>query len=133
MLKILIDGKLLDYISMDVKAPIEKYELLAGAKPDLEKIKKSVNLIMSSGVEYSFHTTVSPELNILDIKQIGTWLNGAKTYYLQQFRPEKTLNPEYEKKIPHTPEEIKRMADLVRANFGKIIIEGADIESFGNE
>ena len=124
MLKKLIDEKLLDYISMDIKAPIEKYELFAGAKLNKENIKKSASLIMASGIEYSFHTTVSPELNLLDIEQIGIWLKGAKTYYLQQFRPEKTLDPEYEKKLPHTPAELNEMADSARPYFEKVILEG---------
>lgn len=124
MLKKLIDEKLLDYISMDIKAPIEKYELFAGAKLNKESIKESAALIMASGIEYSFHTTVSPELNCSDIKQIGLWLNGAKTFYLQQFRPEKTLDPEYEKKTPHTIHELNEMADSARAYFGKVILEG---------
>jgi len=124
MLKKLIDEKLLDYISMDIKAPIEKYELFAGAKLNKESIKESAALIMASGIEYSFHTTVSPELNLSDIKQIGIWLSGAKTYYLQQFRPEKTLDPEYGKKIPRSTEELNEMADSARPHFGKVILEG---------
>ncbi len=107
MLKKLIDEKLLDCISMDIKAPPEKYELLAGAKADIKKIKESAKLIMDGGIEYSFHTTVSPELTLSDIKQIGLWLSGAKTYVLQQFRPEKTLDSEYGRKIPYAPSELK--------------------------
>lgn len=124
MLKKLIDEKLLDYVSMDIKAPIEKYELLAGAKLNKENIKESAALIMAGGIEYSFHTTVSPGLNLSDIKQIGLWLKGAKTYCLQQFRPEKTLDPEYGGKTPRTIHELNEMADSVRAYFGKVILEG---------
>ncbi|VVB59907.1 7-carboxy-7-deazaguanine synthase [uncultured archaeon] len=127
MLKKLIDENLLDYISMDIKASPAKYEQLAGTKADLAKIKESATLIMKSGLEYSFHTTVSPELGIEDIKQIGSWLHGAKTYVLQQFRPEKTLDPLYENKLPHTLSELRQMADSVQERFGKVIIEGADV------
>ncbi len=127
MLKKLIDEKLLDYISMDIKASPAKYGQLAGAKIDSAKIKESTSLIMKSGLEYSFHTTVSPELGIEDIKQTGLWLSGAKTYVLQQFRPEKTLDPSYEGKVPHKPSELRQMADSVREHFEKVIIEGADV------
>jgi pyruvate formate lyase activating enzyme len=127
MLKKLVGEKLLDYISMDIKAPLEKYGLLAGVKPDMEKIKQSAKLIINSGTDYSFHTTVSPELDSSDIKKIGEWLNGAKLYYLQQFRQEKTLDPEYEKKLPRKPKELKEMADSVRGFFGKVVVEGADV------
>lgn len=124
MLKKLVAEKLLDYISMDIKAPPEKYGLLAGAKADAGKIKESAKIIMSGGIDYSFHTTVSPELTLSDIKQIGAWLCGAKTYVLQQFRPEKTLEPEYGKKAPYKPSELQKMADAVRECFGEVIVDG---------
>ena len=124
MLSELINRKLLDYISMDVKAPIEKYELLAGAKLDASSIQKSVEIIKKSGLEYSFHTTVAPELSLSDIKKIGEWLRGSKTFCIQQFRPEKTLDVSYAEKKPHTKDELEEMADAVRLYFGKVEVDG---------
>ena len=36
-----------------------------------------------------------------DILKIAKWISGAKKYYLQNFRPEKTLNPKFEKIKPY--------------------------------
>jgi len=125
MLKKLLDQKLLDYVAMDVKAPLEKYEKVAGCKVNLENIQKSVELIRSSGIEYEFRTTVVPEqLNKDDIKAIGEWLDGSKRYYLQQFRPEKTLDKSFQGKKQYTPDQVKELADLVKSHFEKVEVRG---------
>lgn len=86
-LKNLLDEKLVDYVSMDIKAPIEKYDQLAGVHVDTEQIKKSINLIMKKAADYEFKTTVIPGLlKKEDIKTIATMIKGAKRYYLQQFK-----------------------------------------------
>ncbi|MDD1746376.1 MAG: anaerobic ribonucleoside-triphosphate reductase activating protein, partial [Methanomassiliicoccales archaeon] len=59
MLKDLIYAGLLDYVAMDLKAPLdESYDDLAGAKVDLSKVKRSIEIIMGSGIDYEFRTTM---------------------------------------------------------------------------
>lgn len=87
-LEYLLKNKLLDYVAMDVKAPLvqEKYEQVVGTKVDLEKIKKSISLIKELAPDYEFRTTVVPGLlEIEDLYQIAEELQGAKRYYLQEF------------------------------------------------
>jgi pyruvate formate lyase activating enzyme len=106
MLKNLIEKKLIDYIAMDIKAPLTmNYESAVGVKVDLEKIKESVEIIKSSGVDYEFRTTVIPDIHTKeDIVQIAKDIGPAKRYFLQKFRPEKTLNSEFEKIKPYSRE-----------------------------
>lgn len=115
----LIEEKLIDYVAMDVKAPIlsepalsergnkierppnppvggegglpkSKYDILTGTRVDLKKIKKSIGLIKNSGLDYEFRTTIVADLlSENDILEIAKYLKGAKRYYLQQYRPEK--------------------------------------------
>ena len=90
MLKNLIDAKLLDYIAMDIKSPLDKYELITGRSIRKEDISKSIELIMTSGVDYEFRTTVVKSmLDLDDFVKIGEMINGAKQYYLQKFIPSK--------------------------------------------
>ncbi|MBS3749502.1 MAG: anaerobic ribonucleoside-triphosphate reductase activating protein, partial [Candidatus Thermoplasmatota archaeon] len=56
----LIDADLVDYVSMDVKAPIDKYDSLAGVHVDVKKIKRSIELIMEKAADYEFKTTMIP-------------------------------------------------------------------------
>ena len=72
MLKELIKRGLVDYIAMDIKAPIEKYQKVTGVKADLIKIKKSVKIIMESGLPYEFRSTLVPGIHCLeDMEKIG--------------------------------------------------------------
>ncbi|MGN1117523.1 MAG: anaerobic ribonucleoside-triphosphate reductase activating protein, partial [Acutalibacteraceae bacterium] len=58
-LKNLIDRGLVDYIAMDIKNTPEKYAQTIGVKKfDFTPIKKSIEIIMQSGVPYEFRTTV---------------------------------------------------------------------------
>ena len=90
MLKDLIDNKLVDYVAMDVKAPlsVEKYNRATGVNTEtlLENVKRSINLLMNNEIDYEFRTTVVPTLHDLDdIKQICNSLKGCKKYVLQKF------------------------------------------------
>ncbi len=99
ILKELVKKKLVDYIAMDVKAPlglnspISKYEKATGVKVNLKDIRKSIEIIKKSGIDYEFRTTCVPGIHTKeDIIQIARALAPAQAYFLQSFRPEKTLN-----------------------------------------
>jgi len=120
----LIDKKLIDYISMDVKAPVDKYNSLAGKKIDISKIKKSVKIIQQSNLDYEFKTTVVPGLlDKKDIIEIGKWLKGSKKYYLQQFKNDtavissdlETANPYPKDEILDFVENVKQYFDICKA------------------
>ena len=110
MLKNLIDKKLVNYVAMDIKAPLktQNYEETAGVKINLNKIKKSIKIIKDSRIDYEFRTTVLPkEHSSKDIINIAKELKGAKIYYLQSFKPIKTINPKYEKYKPFGQKQLK--------------------------
>ncbi|MDR1168816.1 MAG: anaerobic ribonucleoside-triphosphate reductase activating protein [Heliobacteriaceae bacterium] len=89
----LIEKKLIDYIAMDVKAPLYKYPLIVNSPVDTEKIKQSIRLILNSGIDYEFRTTaVKSQLSFKDFEQTGKLIKGAKKYYLQKFEPSKILD-----------------------------------------
>ncbi|HEC35543.1 MAG TPA: anaerobic ribonucleoside-triphosphate reductase activating protein, partial [Anaerolineae bacterium] len=63
VLERLLSAGLVDYVAMDVKAPPEKYPLLAGrADVDVALVQRSIGLLRDSGVLYEFRTTVVPGL-----------------------------------------------------------------------
>ncbi|MDN5347934.1 MAG: pyruvate formate lyase activating enzyme [Clostridia bacterium] len=119
----LIDQDLLDYIAMDVKAPPDKYGMLAGVKVDLKAIRESIDIIRASEVAYEFRTTVVPGLLLEeDLLAIGRWLGGAKRYVLQQFRPAGSLLDENYRGINPYPEEfLHRAAARLRPICGEVI------------
>lgn len=87
-LESLINAGLVDYVAMDIKNRPEKYALTSGV-PGLsyEPFKKSIGIIMTSGVDYEFRTTVVDEFHTVDdISAIGEEIKGAKRYFLQAFK-----------------------------------------------
>lgn len=87
ILKDLIDSNLLDYVAMDIKNSEEKYPLTIGMKSiDMDKIKQSIDVIMNSGVDYEFRTTLVHEFHQLeDMDGLGKLIKGAPILYLQKF------------------------------------------------
>lgn len=122
MLKKIIDLRLVDYIAMDIKTDIENYPKACGTKIDIEKIKKSVELIKYSGIDYEFRSTVVPDFfNEKIVENIGTWLNGAKKYYLQQFRSSTPLlDKSYEGKTPYTEDVLKKFKQILEKYVDKV-------------
>lgn len=94
MLKRLLKAGFLDYVAMDMKAPYPKYFELVGVKGLAGKLKRSVKLIMKSGVDYEFRTTCHPSLSRKDFFEMAKQIKGAKRFYLQQYVDEITLNPQ---------------------------------------
>ncbi|MFH1232627.1 MAG: anaerobic ribonucleoside-triphosphate reductase activating protein [Patescibacteria group bacterium] len=114
VIKELINKKLVDYFAMDIKASKEKYQQVAGAQVDWEKIKESVKIIMTSNLPYEFRTTVVPEFfDQSDIQSIGELIAGANKWYLQKFKSNIDLvNVKLENKKSYFDQEMKELAIL---------------------
>ena len=87
VLRSIIDAGLVDYIAMDIKNSPSLYGKTAGiADLDMSRIENSVDLIMRSGIEYEFRTTIIKEFH--DAHSIGEaamLIKGAKKYFLQMY------------------------------------------------
>jgi anaerobic ribonucleoside-triphosphate reductase activating protein len=80
---------LTDWVAMDIKAPFEEYAVTTGAGASGNTAFESMQLILASGVEYEFRTTVHPSL--LTPKSLTTLAHalaksGVRNYVLQEFR-----------------------------------------------
>ncbi|MFO7725623.1 MAG: anaerobic ribonucleoside-triphosphate reductase activating protein [Oceanipulchritudo sp.] len=86
VLRELIGSHLPDYISMDVKAPLENYANLVGRRLDAELIRTSIWLVKHSGIPHEFITTVVPGLHTTrELKAISELVHGADRYVVQDF------------------------------------------------
>jgi len=119
VVKKLFDEGLLDYIAMDVKATPEKYPLAANIKVDIKKIQQTISLIIDSGVEHEFRTTVVPTIvePETDIPIIAEMIAGAKRYYLQQFRPLRCLDKKFEALEPYSLSRLEAAWKKVKDKF----------------
>lgn len=86
VLRSLLEEKLLDYVAMDIKNSPGRYQETCGGIDILAQARESAALLMESGIDHEFRTTVANPLHTQeDLTEIGRWLRGAKAYYIQKF------------------------------------------------
>ncbi len=86
VLELLLQKGLLDMVAMDIKAPWDKYALLAGKRLDTDKLKSSLRLILESKVDHIFRTTFVPHLLTKeDIEAIRQSLPPDVKYVVQPY------------------------------------------------
>lgn len=93
--RIIIDN-LIDYIAMDIKSPLDRYQEITLTDADPDKIRRSIAIIMESKVDYEFRTTVAPPLiQGSDIVAIARMITGSRRYALHRFQQSNILNTNF--------------------------------------
>lgn len=115
MLRSMFDDKLIDFVAMDVKAPLDRYREVVARPIDVNAIAESIKLIKSSGIDHEFRTTiVKSQLSPRDIEAIGQLIDGAERYAFQRFMPGKTLSPQFEFEQSYSDDEIGQMKTMMQ-------------------
>lgn len=123
VLEELMVQNLVDYIAMDIKAPIEKYNEIVCTKIFPEKIQKSIELIKNAGVDYEFRTTVvKSQLSMHDFEKIGEMIKGVKRYYLQKFVSSKLVDEKFKNAETYSDEEFEIIAKKLKEDIKKVEI-----------
>ena len=118
MLQKALHQKLVDYLAMDIKAPLDKYEKVTIKPINIDDIKKSIEIIKNSGIDHEFRTTIVESLlSKDDILKIGETITGAKRYYLQKFIATKTNDPKYLKETTYSDEELENLRAKIAKKF----------------
>ena len=115
----LIDLSLVGYFAMDVKAKLDdsSYGESSGVAGFCDRIKESIKIIIDSGVNHEFRTTVVPSLvSDSDIYDIAKSVSGCKLYVLQKFHPENVLDESF-KKIEPLEDSDMRELEKVASEF----------------
>jgi pyruvate formate lyase activating enzyme len=88
IIKEMVDGKLVDYIALDFKAPPEKFEKVTKNK-HFDKYEKTLDYLIGGDVEFEVRTTVHTDLldenDINEIIKILHEKGYEGIYYLQNF------------------------------------------------
>lgn len=123
VIKELLRSRLLDFIAMDVKAPLAKYDNIVRASVDKENIKESINAILKAKISQEFRTTlVRSQLNADDIREIARMINGAKRYVLQKFVPTKTLDKKFIGETAWADDELRAIKKDLEKGITSVII-----------
>ncbi len=103
-LETLIKYGLVDYVAMDIKAPLNaNYKKLSGSNINIDRIKRSIAVLRGSEIEYEFRTTFVPTmLEKNDLVEIASFLKGSKRFFIQQFKPKEAMAPELRELAPYS-------------------------------
>ena len=105
----------LDYVAMDIKAPLEKYSQIVNVDVDTSKVLKSIEILKNGGVDYEFRTTVlRSQISLEDFEKIGQLIKGAPRYYLQKFVASKILDKSLENEKTYSSEEFERIIEILK-------------------
>lgn len=133
VLKELLTEGLLDYVAMDIKNCPDKYAKTAGLDfvdtgVNLERINKSIELLLGGDIEYEFRTTVVKELHTLDdMVQIGEWIRGAHAYFLQKFQDSgNNICEGYHEPDEETMRKMQRTLSVMPGLEGKVYLRGME-------
>ncbi len=115
---------LVDYVAMDVKAPVFKYHEISKSVVDVEKILESIDIIKSSGVDYEFRTTVvRSQLCFEDFEKIGKMIKGTPRYYLQKFVfQDKILDRSLQTEETYSDEEFQQISGIMKKYAGEVFL-----------
>jgi len=124
LLRRILEEGLADYIAMDIKNSPAKYAETAGVRElDLAPVRESVQMLLQQPASYEFRTTVVKEFHRAeDFEEIGRWIAGAGSYFLQCFTDRDTV-PFGNLHAP-APEELEEYKKIMEKYVNTVQIRG---------
>ncbi|PID39938.1 MAG: anaerobic ribonucleoside-triphosphate reductase activating protein [Proteobacteria bacterium] len=114
-----------DYVAMDVKAPLTDYAPFCRLENIQAQLEESVRIIMKYAPDYEFRTTcVEPFINDETIQVIARSITGAARYALQSFNPHaECLDTAFNRdRPPIPPERMQRWQSLAEPFVGQCLV-----------
>ncbi len=132
ILEDLIAENLVDFVAMDVKAPLDDhtYSRCVGVFMPVDIIRKSMSVIMTAGIPSTFRCTVVPSLigesevyrlatDVKDlVMQVHIGSHRVPYLALQNFDPADPMDPDLKKTEPFSKQTLARMQDAVDGILG---------------
>jgi len=124
-LKTLLDAHLLDFVALDIKNSPTKYAATCGRTTiDLNRIRQSLDLIQTSGVDYELRTTVAAGLHdVEDMREILAFTGGGVRYALQPVQRD-AASLSGQRFIPPTLATLRAMGEILEESFSEVYIHG---------
>ncbi|MEI6353061.1 MAG: anaerobic ribonucleoside-triphosphate reductase activating protein [Candidatus Nomurabacteria bacterium] len=128
-LKQILEEGNVDYVAMDIKSPIERYQEVTNSRFDPNLILESIKIIkdykdQNKNFDYEFRTTVvAGQLMKEDFEKMGEIIKGSRKYYLQNFQALEDLNnPEFSKKDSYSKKEMEEFKEIMEKYVEKVFI-----------
>ena len=76
---------------------------------------------MASGIDYEFRTTVVPGIHSeQDFAEIGQWIKGAKSYFLQEYRERHILDPKLKSQTAGQTLDLQKIKKILKADLKNV-------------
>ncbi|MHB8908264.1 MAG: anaerobic ribonucleoside-triphosphate reductase activating protein [Syntrophales bacterium] len=123
MLERLIRKRLVDYLAMDIKGPLNRYGEIASVKTDTANILKSIELITTSRIEHEFRTTVvRSQIDVQDLLTVAGLICKSSVYVLQPFVSANVLNRAFLAESSYSPLEFSAIRERLKDELPRVII-----------
>lgn len=123
MIAEMLRERTLDFVAMDIKGPLEKYQEIAAYPVDTAAVERTIQLLRGSTIGYEFRTTVvKSQLVPEDFAKIGQLVKGAPRFALQRFRPGKTLHPAFRHETTYADDEFAAIKKVLEEYVDECII-----------
>ena len=123
IIKNLLTENLLDYIAMDIKAPLGKYKEIVSAQVNTDFIRESIGSILNAKIPCEFRTTiVQSQLDEEDVRKIADMISGASKYVLQKFMPTKTLDNKFLKEQSWSDVRLQNIKKILEKEIPSVAI-----------
>jgi pyruvate formate lyase activating enzyme len=106
-----------DFVALDFKTSLERYpSAIPGAPADSgSRLTRSLEIVRSRRLEHEIRSTLVPGfIGHLEISSMAESLHPEEDWILQNFRPGRTLDPEFSRVQPYTEAERASLLDLAR-------------------
>ncbi len=123
----LLRSDLVDYVAMDVKAPLdERYAQVAGCPIDPERIRRSMTLLREWGGDYEFRTTVEPHFTEAWLADISESIMEGEAWILQAFRVAEGISAALAEKEALSEEDLAGIAERLAKTAPGVRVRGLD-------
>ena len=123
VLKELLAGNLIDFIAMDVKAPLRaaSYEKCAGVKVNLAAIRESMEIIRNAGIAYQFRTTYHPVLlSEFELEALALLFSQDEKPLVQKACPSGALSLDFRRNEDVTSQQYQEVTAMLERFLKKI-------------
>jgi len=123
MMARLLAKKLVDYVAMDLKGPLDRYSAIVGVGVNRRDIETSIALLGSAGIPHEFRTTLVASLHTSpEVIKMAELISGAPKFVLQRFVPSKLLDPRLGRADCFPDHEIDAMREQLEKNLPCVAI-----------
>lgn len=119
----LINNNLVDYVAMDIKNTFTNYHEVIKTNPNIENIKKSIELLKQSNILHEYRTTIVKNFHDINkILNICEYLGEKEIIYLQNFEDSECVLDK--SLISFTREELMNIQKIINDKFPNVSIRG---------